>query len=126
MQELSGQFLSIDGMKNRLDFVKESPFDSIYVFEECGIVKGTLSFRIRENIREVSKYGEICILVVGASYKKQGIGRTLMEFAEQKAETAGCKGTYLISGMGRKAEAPLFYQELGYEITGYRFVKPLP
>ncbi|GIM45314.1 hypothetical protein DNHGIG_08630 [Collibacillus ludicampi] len=46
-----------------------------------------------------------------------------MEFAENLAAEQGCIVTWLVSGFGREEQAPTFYKELGYEITGYRFVK---
>ncbi|WP_027086964.1 GNAT family N-acetyltransferase [Cohnella panacarvi] len=125
MHELSGAPISTDDMQNRLDMVRSSTSDSIFVFEQSGEVQGVLVFRIRENVREVSRYGEICIVVVRSDAKRRGIGKALMAFAENKARDLGCLGTYLISGFGRKDEAHRFYLELGYEITGYRFVKSL-
>jgi len=125
MEELSGEPISHDGMNNRLEMAEESSTDTIFVYEENSEVQATLVFRIRENIREVSRYGEICIIVVRSSAKRRGIGKQLMDFAEQLAKDLGCKGTYLISGFGRKDEAHQFYLDLGYEITGYRFVKKL-
>ncbi|MFD0616983.1 GNAT family N-acetyltransferase [Paenibacillus sp. GCM10027629] len=125
MKELSGIPISHDDMKNRLQMVEKSSTDSIFIYEEEGDIKATLVFRIRENIREVSRYGEICILVVKSSAKRQGIGKRLISFAEQLATDLGCIGAYLISGFGRKDEAHQFYLDLGYEITGYRFVKKL-
>lgn len=125
MCELSGERISIQDMHNRIRMIKESSTDTMYVFEQTNEVLGTLVFRIRENIREVSRYGEVCVIVVKSEAKRKGIGRELMKFAEQKAEEFGCKGIYLISGFGRKDEAHPFYLELGFEITGYRFVKPL-
>jgi GNAT superfamily N-acetyltransferase len=125
MEELSGIPISQDDMKNRLQMTEKSSTDTIFVYEEEGDIKATLVFRIRENIRESSRYGEICIVVVKSSTKRQGIGKRLMSFAEQLATDLGCIGTYLISGFGRKDEAHQFYLDLGYEITGYRFVKKL-
>ncbi len=48
-----------------------------------------------------------------------------MEYAEDRARELGCKGTWLISGFGLEEEAHKFYARLGYQVTGYRFVKPL-
>lgn len=125
MYELSGEQINSDGMLDRLHMIDESLTDSIFVYEQESRILGTLVFRIRENIREVSKYGEVCILIVRSEAKRNGIGKKLMSFAERKASELGCKATYLISGFGRKDEAHKFYSELGYEITGYRFVKSL-
>ncbi|WP_018759750.1 GNAT family N-acetyltransferase [Paenibacillus terrigena] len=125
MEELSGKPISHEDMNNRLKVVEESSTDTIFVYEKDSEIQATLVFRIRENIREVSRYGEICIIIVRSSAKRRGIGRQLMDFAEHLAKELGCKGTYLISGFGRKAEAHQFYLDLGYKITGYRFVKEL-
>jgi GNAT superfamily N-acetyltransferase len=84
-----------------------------------------LGFRIRENVEEPSRYGEISVVVIKPETRKLGVGRLLMGFAEQRAKESGCKGTWLVSGFGREEEAHKFYAKLGYKVTGYRFVKPL-
>ncbi|MGE6226422.1 GNAT family N-acetyltransferase [Paenibacillus chitinolyticus] len=86
MEELNGEPISHDDMNNRLKKVEESSTDTIFVYEENSEVQATLVFRIREKIREVSTYGEICIIVVGSLAKRRGIGRQLMNFAERGAE----------------------------------------
>jgi GNAT superfamily N-acetyltransferase len=123
MFQLTHHEISHEDMENRLNFVNKSLFDFLYVCEEnCNIV-GVLGFRIRENIEEVSKYGEISVIVVDLEKRGRGIGRYLMTYAEQLAKEHGCVGTWLVSGFGREEEAHKFYKQLGYEITGYRFVK---
>ena len=47
-----------------------------------------------------------------------------LAFAENRAKELGCIGTWLVSGLGREEESHKFYKKLGYEINGYRFVKP--
>jgi GNAT superfamily N-acetyltransferase len=111
------------GMNNRLEFIEDSPFDSLYVCEENGTILGLLGFRIRENLEEVSKYGEISVIVVDSGARRKGVGRFLMNYAEKLAFEKGCIGTWLVSGFDREEQAHQFYKELGYEITGYRFVK---
>jgi GNAT superfamily N-acetyltransferase len=123
MYELSGHEISLEKMENRLQFIDGSPFDFLYVCEDHNTILGVLGFRIRENLEDVSKYGEISLIVVDSTARRQGIGRLLMEFAENLAAEQGCIGTWLVSGFGREEQAHKFYKELGYEITGYRFVK---
>jgi len=123
ISELGGKPITQEDMIDRLSMTKNSDTDTMYVYESDDQVKGVLVFRIHENIREVSRYGEIGIIVVHSSEKRKGIGKRLMTFAEELAKQLNCKGTYLISGFARKDEAHRFYLELGYEITGYRFVK---
>ncbi len=112
-------------MNSRLKFVAESAIDSLFVCEEDGGVLGLLGFRIRENIEEESRFGEISALVVNREDRRKGVGRFMMAYAEQLAKELECKGMWLVSGFPRAEEAHRFYKGLGYQTTGYRFVKPL-
>lgn len=123
MEQLTGHTVTSDTMETRLKFVAESPFDSLYVCHENGVIHGLLAFRIRENIEDVSRYGEVSVVVVDEQARRKGVGHFLMDFAERLAVEEGCIGTWLVSGFGREEEAHHFYKSIGYEITGYRFVK---
>jgi GNAT superfamily N-acetyltransferase len=120
---LTGTMISEPDLDNRLNFIGNSPIDSLYVYDLDNKVTGLLGFRIRENIEENSRYGEISLIVVDSDYQKQGIGKQLMNFAEQLSIDFKCKGTWLVSGFGREENAHPFYKSLGYISTGYRFVK---
>jgi GNAT superfamily N-acetyltransferase len=124
MEALSGRAISPEQMRNRLEFVAESKVDSLFVCEENGRIVGLLGFRIRENLEEMSRFGEISAIVVDPGNRRQGIGRFMMDYAERLAKELGCKGSWLVSGFGREREAHKFYQRLGYQINGRRFVKP--
>jgi N-acetylglutamate synthase-like GNAT family acetyltransferase len=124
MEALSGRAISPEQMLNRLEFVAESKVDSLFVCEEDGQIVGLLGFRIRENLEEMSRFGEISAIVVDPSNRRRGVGRFMMDYAEKLARELGCKGSWLVSGFGREREAHKFYQRLGYQITGRRFVKP--
>ncbi len=112
-------------MQNRLDFVAASPIDWLFVCEAGGAVVGVLGFRLREQLERVGRYGEIYLIVADAAARRMGIGRAMMAFAESLARQHGCTGTWLVSSFRRKDEAHRFYERLGYEPTGYRFVKML-
>lgn len=123
MEELNGQAISPEQMMNRLLFVEESKFDSLFLCEEYGKTVGLLGFRIRENLEEVSRFGEVSAVVVNRDDRREGVGRFMMEYAEKMSKEAGCKGTWLVSGFGREEESHAFYQQLGYQVNGYRFIK---
>lgn len=125
MGQITGREMSLADTLVRLDWVARSPVDWLYVAEVDGQVRGLLGFRLRENIERPGRYGEISALVVDAGARRQGIGRALMVAAEQLAREHGCIGTWLVSGLARAEEAHRFYAALGYQVTGYRFVKPL-
>jgi GNAT superfamily N-acetyltransferase len=124
MGALSGHPISPEEMGNRLEFVAESRVDSLFVCEEDSRIVGLLGFRIRENLEEMSRYGEISAIVVDTDDRRRGVGRFMMDYAERLAKEKGCKGSWLVSGFGREQRAHRFYKRLGYQINGYRFVKP--
>jgi GNAT superfamily N-acetyltransferase len=123
MHQLSGYPLTLDDMRGRWDMVKNSPIDWIYVCEIDGTIQGAMGFRLREQVERPSRYAEISALVTHADARRKGVGRALVDFAEQLAREHHCIGTWLVSGFGRKDEAHVFYENLGYKTTGYRFVK---
>ena len=121
-KELKGSSISYEDMNNRWQFVQMSPFDFLYVYEEEETIFGLLGFRIRENLEDVTRYGEISIISVDSTIRRKGIGQVLMDYAEQLAKEHNCIGTWLVSGI-KRVEAHPFYKKLGYEVNGYRFVK---
>jgi GNAT superfamily N-acetyltransferase len=68
--------------------------------------------------------GRISALVVGARHRNKGIGRAIVDAAEQMFREAGCGMIEVTSNM-RRTDAHAFYARLGYEMTSARFVKPL-
>jgi GNAT superfamily N-acetyltransferase len=124
LQHLTGNALERQAAEDRLRMIDASPSDELYLMEDDNGVQGLLGFRIRENVEEVSRYGEVSVLVTRPEARMSGYGRALMEFAEQLAKDRGCKGTWLVSGFGREEDAHKFYAKLGYQVTEYRFVKP--
>jgi GNAT superfamily N-acetyltransferase len=65
-------------------------------------------------------------LVVDDACRRMGIGRSLMEQAEDWARTRGCSMVRLTSSSTRAA-AHKFYEDIGYTNikTQYSFIKPL-
>ena len=123
MTDLSRHPVTSNNVLNRLQLIAKSPIDSLFVCEEHGKILDLLGFRIRENIEEVSRFGEVSATVVNADDRLKGVGRCMMKYAEKLAKESGCKGTWLVSGFAREEQAHKFYKRLGYETTGYRFVK---
>jgi len=121
--QLTGHAMSAAEMHNRLDYAINSPIDWLYVCEVAGAVVGVLGFRLREQLERVGRYGEIYLIVADCAVRRQGVGRVMMAYAEDLARQHDCAGTWLVSGFKRQDEAHRFYAQLGYEPTGYRFVK---
>jgi N-acetylglutamate synthase-like GNAT family acetyltransferase len=123
MDEMSYTGITQGQMQGRLQMIEKSPIDSLYVCEEDSRVVGLLGFRIRENLEEESRFGEVSAIVVYPESRLRGVGRFIMAQAEKLAMEKGCKGLWLVSGFGREAEAHKFYKKLGFKTTGYRFTK---
>ena len=66
----------------------------------------------------------ISALVVDARYRSKGIGRAIVDAAEQMFRDAGCGSVEVTSNM-RRTDAHAFYARLGYELTSARFIKTL-
>jgi GNAT superfamily N-acetyltransferase len=123
LAQLCGYEMTPDEMRDRFDFAANSPIDWLFVCEAEGVVRGVLGFRLREQLERVGRYGEIYMIVADQAVRRQGVGRVMIDFAEQFAREHNCIGTWLVSGFKREAEAHRFYESLGYQTTGYRFVK---
>ncbi len=123
MGQLTGNTVTENDMINRLEYVSKNFLEELYVYDQNGKILGILGFRIRESIEEVNRYGEVSVLVTDEAHHHNGIGKTLIDFAEQHARETGCNGTWLISGLGREEQAHSFYRKMGYQVTGYLFEK---
>jgi GNAT superfamily N-acetyltransferase len=83
----------------------------------CGIGR-------RVVINRPAPLGRITSLIVTKNVQGHGIGRMLVEAAEQWMRKAGCELVEVTSN-DRRAEAHAFYRHMGYERTSIRFAKKL-
>lgn len=68
--------------------------------------------------------GRISALVIDARHRNKGLGRAIVDAAEQMFRDAGC-GTVEVTSNLRRTDAHAFYARLGYELTSARFMKSL-
>jgi ribosomal protein S18 acetylase RimI-like enzyme len=75
-------------------------------------------------IHRPAPLGRITALVVAEEAQDQGVGRMLVEAAEDWMRQRGCKLVEVTSN-DRRAAAHAFYRHMGYERTSIRFAKKL-
>ena len=87
----------------------------------CGMI-GTLTY---PSIEHNDPSGRIVALVILRTMRRRGIGRALLATAEKDFAQRGIRRIALNTQLARE-DAHKFYESLGYERNGWRFVKQLP
>jgi ribosomal protein S18 acetylase RimI-like enzyme len=87
----------------------------------CGMI-GTLTYPSYEHN---DPSGRIVALVIKSSMRRRGIGRALITTAEKDFAQRGIRRIALNTRLARE-DAHKFYESLGYERNGWRYLKQLP
>jgi ribosomal protein S18 acetylase RimI-like enzyme len=89
-----------------------------------GKVCGMISTLTYPSIEHDDFSGRIVALVIKSSMRRRGIGRALITLAEKDFAQRGIRRVALNTQLARE-DAHKFYESLGYERNGWRFVKQL-
>ena len=115
---------SAEQMRARLTAIIADPNYHTVVAEVDGQVRGMVGLR-RGHLYELDgPYVQLVAIVVDSDYQGRGIGAGPVHYAETWARNQGAARISLTSGKQRHL-AHRFYERLGYEATGLRFVKVL-
>jgi len=87
-------------------------------------VVGLVGMHRMVTIHREAPVGRIPVLVVAKEAQGHGLGRMLVNAAEQWCRKKGCKLIEVTSN-DRRADAHAFYRHMGYERTSVRFFKKL-
>jgi GNAT superfamily N-acetyltransferase len=98
--------------------------ESTLVAVRGGEVIGLLTLHITPVLHRPTPVGRLTALVVTARERGKGVGRLLVNAAEQFFATRGCELVEVTSNL-RLTDAHSFYRRLGYEATSVRFKKSL-
>lgn len=114
-------------MKERMEAMEQDPLHSVFVAEMNNQVVGMVDFRqVTSYCKQHECIAEITALIVDERLRGQGLGRRLVFSAEEWARVQGCSQIFLKSGNRvERAPAHAFYRRIGFEKSGYRFVKSL-
>jgi GNAT superfamily N-acetyltransferase len=112
-------------MEMRLEMIlKDSRYTTLVAVSEgrlCGMI-GTLC---RYSYEHNGPSGRILALVVTKAMRDRGVGRCLLAAAEDNFAARNIRRVAVNTRFERK-EAHEFYDRMGYERNGFRFVKNLP
>ena len=93
-----------------------------FIADLGGSAVGLCTIHLFDVIHEDAAVAMLSVLIVTADVRRAGVGRRLVEEAEQWARTSGAGRIVVATGLSRKA-AHSFYEALGYEHNARRYIK---
>jgi predicted N-acetyltransferase YhbS len=111
-------------VQRRLERITHDRSSRLFVAEVKGEIAGLGGLHVLPLVEDDELGCMLTAMVVGAEHRRQGIGAELVGAVEREARTRGCS-RLVLSSADRRLDAHAFYESLGFEATGRRFVKPL-
>jgi GNAT superfamily N-acetyltransferase len=118
LAELCGQLgypSTTEEVERRLRLILPDQESAVFIAESGGNVVGWIDVFISRLV-ETDQHAEIGGFVVDESCRSQGVGRLLLERAEEWARAEGCLVMTLRSNVIRE-RAHAFYENLGYSVV---------
>jgi ribosomal protein S18 acetylase RimI-like enzyme len=112
-------------METRLKLILSNPAYKTFVAIMNGCVCGMIGTLTYPSYEHNDASGRIVALVTSGALRRRGIGRALVATAEKDFAQKGIRRVALDTRLTRE-DAHKFYESLGYERNGWRFVKQLP
>jgi ribosomal protein S18 acetylase RimI-like enzyme len=112
-------------METRLKLILSNPACRTFVAIMDGSVCGMVGMLTYSSYEHNNPSGRILALVTSSTARRRGIGRALIATAEEDFAQRGISRVALDTRLTRE-DAHKFYESLGYERNGWRFVKQLP
>lgn len=98
--------------------------DEALIASGGGAAIGLATLHVRSVLHSATPVAQLTALVVSPDARGRGVGRALVALVEQHARDRGATRLVVTTALHR-AEAPPFYERLGFDHTGRRYVKRL-
>ncbi|HEU4723260.1 MAG TPA: GNAT family N-acetyltransferase [Gemmatimonadaceae bacterium] len=107
----------------RLERLRAAGDDALIALGD-GAALGLATVHARAVLHSATPVAQLTALVVSPQARGRGVGRALVAVAEQWSRDRGATRLVVTTALHR-AEAPPFYERLGFDHTGRRYVKRL-
>ena len=125
MDEL-GYATSIDEMKSRFENIKNHKDYKTFIATDDTEILGMVGLSKNYSYEQNGIYVRVLAMVTRSKFRKNGIGKKLMDVAENWAREIGANKVLLNCGNREEREiAQLFYKKIGYQARSSGFVKKL-
>jgi N-acetylglutamate synthase-like GNAT family acetyltransferase len=111
-------------VERRLERIAHDASSTLFVAEVSGEIAGLGGLHVLPLVEHDELGCILTAMVVGAEHRRHGIGAELVRAVEHEARSRGCS-RLVLSSADRRLDAHAFYESLGFEATGRRFVKAL-
>ncbi len=111
-------------MGRRFKEVSADPSYATLVAERDCTVLGMALVHLERTYDSEARVARIISFVVGSGERGGGVGRRLISAVEDWAEGRGARYV-MLTAHTRRDGAHAFYRNVGYEMTGYRFIKEI-
>jgi GNAT superfamily N-acetyltransferase len=114
LQQL-GYAITSEQIAEKIDLFAHKTGHYAFVAEIDSRIAGFMSLHVLEWFHRLDCLGRLSAIVIDKEARGAGIGRAMVQFAEQKAIQAGCSIMEVSSSLHRKAEGTYdFYAALDY------------
>ncbi len=114
----------VSEMQMRLEAIAQDPCYRTFVAVKAGKICGMIGTFTHFSYEHNDPGGRILALIVSNSERGTGVGKKLVAAAENDFAQRNIRRIAVQTHLRRK-DAHAFYESVGYEKTGYRYVKTL-
>jgi GNAT superfamily N-acetyltransferase len=110
--------------ERRLERIERDPSSRLFVAVVNDRVAGLAGFHQLPLVEHDEPGCQLTALVVGKAYHRTGVGSELVRTVERETRSRGGRRV-LVNTARHRDDAHAFYERLGFEATGLRFIKDL-